>query len=196
MNKRSLENIAEALIRFRAADGDMEAIEMLYMSEYDLMLNFGLKYCYDPEFVKDCIQDVFVKLILKPKALRKVKYTRTYLLVSLRNIMYDKLKDKTPVDSFEDLAFKDMIENLEEEMETGRRSDEEAEIYRQLSVAYNQLTGNQRMALYLRFVKGFSHKELAEYMEMNVQSSRNLLSRALTKLRKLMGDSFLLLMII
>lgn len=36
--------------------GDMKAMSLLYKKHYELLLNFGLKYTSDEEFVKDCIQ--------------------------------------------------------------------------------------------------------------------------------------------
>lgn len=49
-----------------AANGELTAIEMLYKRHYELMLNFGLKYSDDNDFVMDCIQDLFEKLICHP----------------------------------------------------------------------------------------------------------------------------------
>ena len=43
-------------------EGDMKAMSVLYKRHYDLLFNFGLKYVQNDDFVKDCIQDVFVKL--------------------------------------------------------------------------------------------------------------------------------------
>lgn len=58
--------------------------------------------------------------------------------------------------------------------------------------AYRLLPNNQRMAIYLRYIKGLSYKEMAEVLDINPQSSMNLVSRALTKLRsKLSNDDFL-----
>ena len=49
--------------------GDTKPLEVLYKRHYELLLNFGLKYVSDEEFVKDCIQDLFVKLAAAPVCL-------------------------------------------------------------------------------------------------------------------------------
>lgn len=38
--------------------GDMMSLEVLYRRHYELLLNYGLKYCTDEEMVKDAIQDL------------------------------------------------------------------------------------------------------------------------------------------
>ena len=58
---------------------------------------------------------------------------------------------------------------------------------RRLVKAYNSLTYNQRVSIYLRYVRGLSYKETAAVMEMNPQSAMNLVSRALKSLRSEMG---------
>ena len=50
--------------------------------------------------------------------------------------------------------------------------------------AVNQLPNIQREAIYLLYIKGLSHKEIAAMMNINPQSSMNIISRALTNLRK------------
>ena len=51
-----------------------------------------------------------------------------------------------------------------------------------------QLSGNQRMAIYLKYAKGLSHKEVAAIFDINEQSSMNMISRAIAKIRRLVGD--------
>ena len=65
--------------------------------------------------------------------------------------------------------------------------DDSRMLTRRLIKAYNSLTYNQRMSIYLRFVRGLSYKEIAVVMEMNPQSAMNLVSRALKSLRSEMG---------
>lgn len=179
----------EILLCNLAASGDMVAMETLYIRYYDLLLNFGLKYYNDRAFVKDCIQDLFVKFILRPSALKGVRYIRTFLLVSLKNIIYDRMHGTVSHDQLDDLSFIDIIDNIS--FSEGMQEDdvqEEKEKLRRLSNAIVQLTANQRTAIYLRYVKGLSHKEVSEYLNMNEQSSRNLLSRALKKLRDIVKN--------
>ncbi|MCB9252991.1 MAG: hypothetical protein H6605_11020, partial [Flavobacteriales bacterium] len=49
--------------------------------------------------------------------------------------------------------------------------------------AIESLTSRQKEALYLRFYFGLSHKEIAEVLHLEVQSSRSLINRAVKKIR-------------
>lgn len=91
-----------------AASGELTAIEMLYKHHYELMLNFGLKYCNDSDFIMDCIQDLFVKLICHPSLFADVRSVRPWLLISLRNIIFDKLKSIKNNIPLEELPFADI----------------------------------------------------------------------------------------
>ena len=53
-------------------------------------------------------------------------------------------------------------------------NDEELQLSKKLINAYKSLPENQRVAIYLRYVKGLSYKEMAAVLNINPQSSMNL----------------------
>ena len=65
-------------------------------------------------------------------------------------------------------------------------NDEDIQMIKNLQEAYKQLSENQRMAIYLRYIKGLSYREVAAVLEINPQSAMNLVSRTLTSLRSKM----------
>ena len=65
------------------------------------------------------------------------------------------------------------------------KNDHDLQLARRLLEAISQLSPNQKTVLYLRYVQELSYKEIADVMDMNIQSSMNLSSRALAKLRTL-----------
>lgn len=67
------------------------------------------------------------------------------------------------------------------------QNDHDFALAQHLLKAIAQLPPHQKTALYLRYVKELSHKEIAIIMDINEQSSMNLTNRALLKLRALMG---------
>ena len=54
-----------------------------------------------------------------------------------------------------------------------------------LSSAYQELSAKQKEILYLFYIKGISHKEIADILNINYQSSKNRLSQSLVQLRKI-----------
>lgn len=69
--------------------GSLIALEVIYRRYYSLLLNYGMKCTPDDDMVRDCIQELFVKLA-KSSNLSDTEYPRSYLLKSLRNMINDK----------------------------------------------------------------------------------------------------------
>ena len=59
MDMEDLNGMSDKELVELASVGEMKAIEVLYSRHYELLLNFGMKYFSDIDFVKDCIQDLF-----------------------------------------------------------------------------------------------------------------------------------------
>lgn len=55
---------------------------------------------------------------------------------------------------------------------------------KRLAQAIAQLSARQREILYLYYIKELSHRDIATILSMNMQSSKNLLSRTLAQLRQ------------
>lgn len=176
-----------------AAAGDMSAVEALYRRHYALMLNYGMKYCDDRELIEDCIQDLFVRLCSRPEAFAGVTYVRAYLLMALRNLIFDRLSGASGQVSLDDIPFTTLDLDRFIQFEAEGCTDEETRIRRKLVRILRHLSGRQRMVLYLHYYHGMSHKELAVMMKMEPQSSMNLLSRALAKIRRMLLMSFITL---
>lgn len=178
-----------------ARNGDAKALSVLYRRHYDLMFNFGMKYAGDEELVKDCIQDVFVKFSVSRK-LSGTDYVRSYFLTALKNSILDKTAARRPSETIDERAFRIEIEDAEIERMFSL-GDEQILLGKKLMAAYGELTENQREAIYLRFVAGLSFKEIAAILEIAPQSSMNLVSRAVARLRaKLAPKEFLMLIAI
>lgn len=196
MQYTSYQNMSDVVLWDLILKGDMKAMSLLYKKHYELLLNFGLKYTLDEEFVKDCIQDVFVKLCAS-KRLSSTKYVRSYLLTSLKHIIFDKLSSLKVTEELDEHFFELEIEENSVLEPLFKDNDEDLQLSKKLINAYKSLPDNQRMAIYLRYVRGLSYKEMAIVLNVNPQSSMNLVSRALTSLRsKMTLDEYLLIMIL
>ena len=89
--------------------GSLIALEVIYRRYYSLLLNYGMKCTPDDDMVRDCIQELFVKLA-KSSNLSDTEYPRSYLLKSLRNMINDKstsARSQVECFSFNDEIFSD-----------------------------------------------------------------------------------------
>lgn len=168
------------------------ALSILYERHYELLYNYGMKCCNDEEIVKDCIQDIFVKLHAG-KTLALNVSVRSYLLRAFHNAFIDQQEIKNKhVDGFfeENLQIPDAQDFLENSFPL---SDEDVKYARILHDAIQSLPPNQKRILYLHYVRKLSYKEIAEVLNISVQSSMNLNNRALTKLRKILPEKAFIL---
>ena len=181
-NLKNNENLWMLLIK-----GDADSLEIIYKDFYDLLLNYGLKMYPNQEFVEDCIQDLFIK-IYQSKQLNPTSSVRSYLLKSIRNMIRERLSAEKNLEQIDEQAFK-IEEPCNYEEIRFAHDDKDLQLKKKLIHSYNRLSENQRMIVYLRYVRGLSHEEIANIVGINRQSSMNASSRILAKLRELLQDS-------
>lgn len=171
------------------------ALSVLYRRHYELLYNYGMKCCGDEDLVKDCIQDVFVKLH-QGKVLATDVTVRAYLLRAFHNAFVDQQEVKGKFqDVFleEDLQIPDSKDFFED---TFALSDEDIRLAKRLRAAIRSLSPNQKQVLYLHYVRKLSYKEIADALDITVQSSMNLNNRALTKLKSMLSPQVFLLFVL
>lgn len=166
--------------------GDKSALEILYKRHYDLLFNYGLKYYACEYLVKDCIQDLFVKLYMA-KNIKATPFVIAYLIKSLRNILFDKVNENKTIPITDHLITFDLSIQDSTLEKLFVKNDRDLVISKKLVQSFSKLSQNQKQILYLRYVKDLSHKEIAAIMDINEQSAMNLLSRTLSKLRKVIS---------
>ncbi|MFR2616367.1 RNA polymerase sigma factor [Parabacteroides goldsteinii] len=165
---------------------DKVAFEQLYRRYYSPLLAYALSFCNDEEMAKDCIQDLFVKLFVS-ETLSSIEYIRAYLYKSLRNLLLDKSSRVVGSVSLEENMVADFLVEDVELVRLFEKEDDYLEKSRLLMNAYNQLSENQRNAIYLYFIKEFSWDEMAVSLDINPHSCMNLVARAVAKLQRMVA---------
>lgn len=163
--------------------GDRYALANLMERSYPDLFSWGMRLHNDREFVKDCIQDMFLSLWKMQETIASVDNVRSYLLVVLKSRMLRELSKKERklhVSLTDDYAF-----SVEFSADL-RLIDEEHEVYqlRKLEQVMNQLPARQKELIYLRFHQNLSFEQIAEIMQLGRQSVYNLLQKSLLSLRR------------
>jgi RNA polymerase sigma factor (sigma-70 family) len=165
----------------RFLTGDDEAFGLLYTAHVNQLYDYGLRFTSNSELVKDCVQDLFVKLYVNRKRLQAVENVRTYLYHSLKNMLLNMLKkeiDWYPLDTV------NPVFHIELSAETQLIESERLyEQKKQIALMLKNLTSRQQEALYYRFVEELSYEEICRLMQMNYQSVRNFIHRTIQKIR-------------
>lgn len=161
--------------------GDDEAYTYIYREYSQALYAYGMHFTSDKGLVEDCIQDVFVKIFQNRKHLQSTDNIKLYLFISLKNklfnifrkdIKYSQIDSLEPVFAAEYTIEDEIIENEKEQFLNEK-------MIRMLQV----LSPRQKEIIYYRFVEGLSYEEICQIMDMNYQSTQNLIQRSLKKLR-------------
>ena len=162
--------------------GDKEAFRELYCRFYALLRNYGIKLLPDKNLVEDCVQDIFINLIQNHTSLSPTANVRGYLLKALRHKLYDTIEKNRKM---EDVSLYEDVFQVDElfsriALDTTDTDDR----VKLLMNALTKLSPHQREIIYLYYVNELGHNEIAGILGINYQSSKNLLSRTLRKLRR------------
>lgn len=159
-------------------EGNKNAFESIYRDNFSFLYNYGKKISKDTATVEDCIHDLFVDIWNRRGKLGETTSIRPYLLVSLRRKIIKTVatiskstNDNEPTEYHFDtqLAIEDSI--IEAEI-----SEEKA---KQLKAGMSMLSARQKEVLYLKYEANLDYKSIANTMNINYQSARNLGSQAL-----------------
>jgi RNA polymerase sigma factor (sigma-70 family) len=161
--------------------GDENACAYLYRKYIEELFSYGMRFTSDRELVKDCIQDLFVKIYSNHANLNRTDNVKLYLFIALKNIIFNVFeKDKSlcqidtvePVFSVEYTIEDELIAN-----------EEERERRHKIKKVLETLSPRQKEVIYYRYLKGLKLTQICKIMEMNYQSTQNLLQRSIKKLR-------------
>ncbi|WP_025762970.1 RNA polymerase sigma factor [Dyadobacter tibetensis] len=163
--------------------GNSLAFEKLYNFYAADLFRFGYRISSDYDLVQDSVQDLFLHLWSKRHRLKEVQSPRFYLYRSLRN----KLIRASESDRFlfsKDGELSEKWFPNEMDLLSSWISDETSQFnIQRLQEALLRLPIRQQEAIQLRYYHDFSAEEIGKIMDINVQSVRNLLNRAMQQLR-------------
>jgi RNA polymerase sigma-70 factor (ECF subfamily) len=167
----------------RFKNGDLQALEAIYRTNIQSLIHYGEKINPDTDLVKDTIQDLFIELWRNRQQLSDIVQVKFYLFRALRNKLYRAISHQSFVSQGE---LQLSTENLQAEyVELSIISqEEETHIRQNLMQLLKSLPQRQREAIYLRFYHNMPYEAIASMMDMNYQSTLNLVQRALNSLRK------------
>ncbi len=168
--------------RFRNGEG--EAFDELTRRRYKLLFNYATRFSKDTEFIKDCIQDLFLELWYRRESITDTTYVTVYLIKALRNNLLRKLRLQSRLDQSVDIN--ESGENFTDHLtvESILISSESMSLReREIRAAINKLPKRQQEVVFLKFYEGLSNEAIAEVMSIERQTVSNFLHRAISQLK-------------
>lgn len=161
--------------------GCENSFSIIYNHYVDILYSYGLHLGFEEEVCKDAIQDVFYKLYISHEKLKHVENHTAYLFKSFKNRLIDltRKKDKTDnIEAAEESFFIDVtvLDNIIDNETAGL-------LQKKVENMLNQLSDQQREAVYMRYMLELDYKEISDLLEIKAESARKLIYRAMEKLR-------------
>ena len=161
--------------------GDVAAFSKLYDLHVGMLYNYGYKLTTDMELLKDCIQDVFIKVYNKQNELESVQNFKSYLLISLKNKLCDESRKRIHLS---DAAVEELDVTSGENVEADYIAAEKVQQTNSFVTGLlNKLSPRQRTAIEMYYIEEQKYEDICVAMQMNYQSVRNLIHRGMLKLR-------------
>lgn len=166
-------------------NGSELALGKLIKKYFNLLQNYGYKFVRNEDFVKDCVQEVFVEIWSRRQNISQPDSVRAYLLSSVRKrILRESVRQK--------INGEDEIINIENDLKFAEFSPElvmieqenTQETIQKVAILLNSLPKRQREVIYLRFYQNLERDEIAQIMGVNAQSVSNLLQAAFKTIRE------------
>ncbi len=174
--------------------GDQEAFAILYNHHIDPLFHYGTKLCKDTDAVKDSLQELFLELFLKREKMKvSPENLKFYLLLALKRNLIKKMKAGRKL-SQKLLLSVDFEPEYSIEFQMIEQ-EKEAEINRKVIHAIGTLPSKQREAIYLRFNESLEYSEIAEILDIHIESVRKQVHRAIKTIRQMIDkESFITLL--
>jgi RNA polymerase sigma factor (sigma-70 family) len=166
-------------------DGSESALGQLINKFFNTMKNYGYGFVPDEDFVKDCVQEVFIEIWKRRDRVSIPTSVKAYLLSSVRKkVQREGFRQKIIKDNNES-ALDNSLQYMDFSAEWSIIEQEKIdEISTKVHKSMNQLPKRQREVLYLQYYQNLSRDEISDIMEINTQSVSNLLQTAFKSFRE------------
>ena len=165
----------------------MTNFSQLYNKHIDQLFAFGSRFTSDREMLKDCIQDVFVKLYTRRESLGPIDNVDSYLFISLRNRIHDEFRrnGKITGDEVNDANMQAVAEYEEYNQE---QMEQQQELTNNVEKFFEKLSPRQRQIINLYYIEQRKYEDICRIMGINYQSVRNQMHRSISRLREYAGQ--------
>jgi RNA polymerase sigma factor (sigma-70 family) len=161
-----------------ASNGNTEAIESLLLQSQPSLTRFARKFCATPQDVEDAVQETLWIIYHKINYLRTSKAFVSWIFQIVRNECYALLHHaKYSVDNIEI----SQLDYLDYTCETDH--DLYSTLTQDLISAIEQLPPTQREVLILRDIEGLTAPEVANHLQISIETVKSRLHYARATLR-------------
>lgn len=167
-------------------EGDKAAFEKLFRAYYKRLHGFAYSYVNQRETAEDVVQSVFLKIWDQRENWNPPGTVKQYLFVAVRNEVLNKIRHQQVVsDARDEIAHvfkKSGSQSLPEE------DPDVEELRRKIQDGIDNLPVRCRQIFLLNRRGGLTYAEIAEYLDLSINTVTTQMGRALQSLRNHLSD--------
>lgn len=163
-------------------EGDTIAFGEIYRRYSTELISYGYRMTSNRQLIKDSVHDLFLHLWVHRANLSPTDSIKFYLFRALRNRIIRNLQNPESTFSEYELPIDGILSETSWEHELIEQETQKGHLA-QLKLAISKLPKRQQEAIQLRYFHAFELEDIASVMQLNYQSVRNLLHRAISQLR-------------
>ena len=169
-------------LKFKA--GHSDALGNLAQIHYRALYNYASKFSGDPDFIRDCLQELYLELWERRTFLSETAFVKSYLFKALRHKL---IKESVRLKRFRETKESTFeVDGSDLSIETHIIEDERSKLQTsRLNKIISLLTKRQQEIIYLRFYQNLENEDIAQIMGLGRQSVSNLLYRTLKEIKEI-----------
>jgi RNA polymerase sigma-70 factor (ECF subfamily) len=157
----------QELLEYYYADNNQEWIGILLQRYTLLLLGVCMKYLKDETEAKDCVQQIFLKVLTElPKY--KIEYFKSWLYMVAKNHCLMRLRDKG-AKSVKELTDQNLAENETDKQELLQNE----QTYDLLEEAIRELSEEQKVCVNLFYLQKKSYQQIVEQTGFNMMQVKS-----------------------
>jgi len=166
-------------------NSDQQAFKELYLAYFDRLFKFAFSILHSTEFAEEAVNDVFLNIWQKRSNLRNINNLKNYLFISTKNTSFNYLsKFRKERNS----SLDDVLVRFETDELTPETAYFTAEIRNEIEQAINQLPPKTKLVFQMAKVEGMKYKEIAEILNISVNTIDNHIATAIKKLSQVLKN--------
>jgi len=186
--KQKVENDQLKELIQRCVSHDRIAQEQLFKLFYGKMMGVCLRYTKDRDRAQEVVQESFIKIFDKLDEFDFKGSFEGWVRRIMVNASIDAIRkrNRQPFSTDEEYMFNDSYSVQEHDFDddiTKIKAEHAMEAIQQLSPAYQTVFN-------LYVIENYSHKEIAQILDINEGTSKSILAKAKQNLRKILSEKF------
>ncbi len=170
--------IEDKIIINEIKNGNKVVYESLFSDYYESLVSFAEKYTFDQQVSEDIVQELFIYVWEKASVIEIKVSLKAYFYQAIRNKCLNYLKSIKVQDKNNLLYIEAVIQGTDD------ADLYDPELVLQIKEAIDELPSQMAKVFKLKILNGLKQEEIAEELNISVNSVKTHLKRARTKLRE------------